>query len=132
MGNNTGGLINRANNMSLYGERTSNNECVISAEVADNKDELLWKEPEKYIDKVWNEIKLMGLANKNQSFINFDIFPIKRTTPLQLISFNNNLNDLNNYTKKKFFDKVSFPGLGKPSSRANFIKEIEKEILEDE
>ena len=97
--------------MSLYGEKTSNNECVISAEIADNKDELLWKEPEKYINKVWHEIKLMGLADNNQKFINFEIFPIKKTTPLQLISFNKNLDELNNYIKKIFLIKFLFHDL---------------------
>ncbi len=126
-GNNEG-LINRANNMSLYGEKTSNNECVISAEVCDNQNQDLWSNPEKYLDQVWKEIQLMGLASKNQKFINYDIFPIKKTTALQLVSFNKVLKDLKTYTKNNFSNKIIFPGLGTPQSRALFLKEVEKEI----
>ena len=126
-GNNEG-LINRANNMSLYGEKTSNNECVISAEVCDNQNQDLWSNPEKYLDQVWKEIQLMGLASKNQKFINYDIFPIKKTTALQLVSFNTVLKDLKTYTKNNFSNKIIFPGLGTPQSRALFLKEVEKEI----
>ena len=132
MGNNTGGIINRANNMSLYGEKTSNNECVISAEIADNKDELLWKEPEKYINKVWHEIKLMGLADNNQKFINFEIFPIKKTTPLQLISFNKNLDELNNYIKKIFLIKLVFQDLENQIVGHIFLKKWKKKFYKNE
>ncbi len=132
MGNNIGGLINRANNMSLYGEKTSNNEFVISAEVADNKDKLLWNDPESYTEKVWREIQLMGLANKNQNFIRHDIFPIKKTTPLELVSFNKVLKELKIYTKNNFSNKVVFPGLGIPFSRVIFLKEVERQMNLDE
>ena len=127
-GNNIGSLINRANNMSLYGEKTEDNECVISAEVCDNKNEDLWKNPEKYLNKVWNEVQLMGLANKNQKFTKYDIFPIKKTTSLELIGFNKVLKDLKSYTSKNFSNMIVFPGLGIPFSRGVFLREVEKEI----
>ncbi len=131
-GNNTGGLINRANNMSLYGEKTSNNEYVLSAEVANNTDELLWKDPKKYLNNVWKEIQYMGLASKEQKYINYDIFPIKKTTPLELVSFKTVLKDLKMYTKNNFSNKIVFPGLGIPFTRVIFLKEVEKQINLDE
>ena len=100
MGNTVGNLINRANNMSLYGEKTMNNEFVLSAEVADNTNIELWNNPEKYLNKVWEEIKLMGLASIDQKFSKFDIFPIKKTAPLQLINFNKVTKDLKNYLEQ--------------------------------
>ena len=74
----------------------------------------------------------MGLAEKNQKFLNFEIFPIKKTTPLKLISFNKNLKDLKSYAEQTFSNKVTFPGLGKLTTRAMFLKEIEKEINKNE
>jgi protoporphyrinogen oxidase len=127
-GNTVDNLINRANNMSLYGQKTSSGECVISAEVLDNKNSSLWNNPEKYVDKVWNEIKLMKLASKDQNYSKFKIFPIKKTTPMQLSNFDKNSEILLKFLKTKFNNKVSFPGLGKRTSRAFFLDDVENFI----
>lgn len=132
MGNTVGNLINRANNMSLYGEKTMNNEFVLSAEVADNTNIELWNNPEKYLNKVWEEIKLMGLASIDQKFSKFDIFPIKKTAPLQLINFNKVTKDLKYYLEQNFNNKVLFPGLGKRTSRSFFLDDVEKTINKHE
>ncbi len=126
-GNTIGNLINRANNMSLYGEKTSNNENVISAEVADsNKD--LWDNPEKYLWKVWHELKLMGLVSKNQNYSGYEIYPIKKTAPLQLVEFNKSCEDLKLFLKNNYEDRVLFPGLGERTSRSFFLDDVEKTI----
>lgn len=127
-GNQENYLTNRANNMSLYGQKTSSSENVISAEVADNKNLSLWKDPEKYVNKVWNEIKQMQLASSDQVFEKYKIFPIKKTVPLPLVAFNQNSETFLNFLEQNFNHKVIFPGLGKRTSRAFFLDEVENEI----
>ncbi len=131
-GNTEGNLINRANNMSLYGEKTSNNEFVLSAEVADNKNDDLWKDPDKYLSKVWKEIQMMGLADFDQKYNNYEIFPLKKTAALHLLNFNNSSEYLKKYLQENFLNKILFPGLGKRTSRSFFLNELEKTINANE
>ena len=124
MGNTENNLINRANNLSLYGQKTENGEFVISAEVMRPIDDIIWKDPEKYLVNIWNEIKLMKLVSTKQNYNYFKIFPIKKTFPAHRINYSSNLNKLKEYVSQNYGKKIQFPGLEVYNNRVFFINKM--------
>jgi len=111
-GNDTNIYINRATNLSLYGEKTDANEYVISAEVPTRTDSEIWKNSEKFKDTIWKELKLMGIAGKEQNYTNYKIFNIEKTLSVPLIDFDNSLEKFHNLLKSKYQNKIILPGVG--------------------
>ena len=124
-GNDKDLLVNRGNNMSLYGEKTSENKFVLSAEVPANPSSEVWKNADQYTKIVWNELKDMKLVAPNQEYSEFEIFKLNKTVSLPLISFKNTINKLNKLIMDKFKNQVELPGLG-TISRAHFITALTK------
>ena len=127
MNNNINNLVNRANNHSLYGEKTENNKNVISAEVCDNKNEILQKNPEKFIDKVWEELRSMQMVDKIEKISDYKIFKINKTLPIELINYSKTLKNLKLNISRNFNNQIKLPGLGIPFSRSNFLKMVKDE-----
>ena len=126
-GNDLSLLVNRANNMSLYGEKTENNEFVLSAEVPANPDMEIWHNPEKFTNTVWEELKLMKLVEKNQKFSKHQIFNLKKTVCLPKINFVSNGERFNDFLSKEFKGKIGMLGLGE-ITRNNFIQSVKKKL----
>jgi len=111
-GNDTNIYINRATNLSLYGEKTDANKYVISAEVPTRTDSEIWKNSEKFKDIIWEELKLMGLVEKEQNYTNYKIFNIEKTLSVPLIDFEHSLEKFQNLLKSRYENKVILPGAG--------------------
>ena len=117
--------MGKTNNLSLYGAKTAENENVISAEIPTKIDSDIWKDPEKYIDRIWSEIKLMKMADKDQRYLKFKYFNIKKTLSVPLVDFEDTFKNLKNLSENKYEGKVMFPGIG-VITRNNFIKWLKK------
>ena len=124
-GNDLNYFINRASNVSLYGEKTSDNKCIIIAEVPMSPDSDHWKNPEKIINKIWDELKIMKFVDKQEKIGKYDIFKVEKTFCLPLINFDNNLRVILNLIKEKYNNNIIIPAAGK-ISRANYIKDLRK------
>ena len=111
-GNDVNIHTNRGTNFSLYGEKTEENESVISAEVPTNLNSELWNNPEKYKDIIWNELKLMKMADKNQKYINYKIFNLKKTLAIPLVDFEESLHNFKGLLNTKYSNKIILPGIG--------------------
>ena len=127
-GNDVNIHTNRATNFSLYGEKTDENESVISAEVPTKIDSELWNDPEKYRDVIWNELNCMKMVDKNQKYINYKIFNLKKTLAIPLVDFEESLSKFNNLLSTKYLNKVILPGVG-TFTRNIFIESL-REIFE--
>ncbi len=123
-GNDVNFYINRINNLSLYGERTSKGEKVISVEIPAKMDTDIWNNTEKYLEKIWQEVKSMQMVDKNEKFINYRIFKIPRTVCVPLKSFENSKKKLEELVDLKYGNKIFFPGLGE-ITRKKFINSVE-------
>ncbi len=119
--------INRVSNHSLYGEKLQNGESVLSAEVPTPINSDIWNDPEKFKDKIWDEIISMNFADKSQSFTKCKIFNIPKTLSVPLSVYSHNNDKLLNYTNEKFKNKIFFPGLS-TFTRNIFINSARKII----
>jgi len=104
--------INRATNISLYGEKTEANEYVISAEVPTKTDSEIWKNSEKFTDIIWKELEMMEMVSKEQNYTNYKIFNVEKTLSVPLIDFDNSLKKINNLLNSKYSNKIFLPGVG--------------------
>lgn len=116
-------LINRVNNLSLYGEKTSEGEKVISVEIPTKINSAIWNDPEKYLGKVWGEVKSMKMISEDEKFINHKIFKIPKTVSIPLKNFENSKKKLEELAKLKYENKVLFPGLGE-ITRKKFLDSL--------
>lgn len=123
MGNDLKFLINRASNVSLYGEKTSDGKCIIIAEVPMSHTSEIWKNPKIILDRVWNELKIMKMISENEIMSKYDIFKAEKTFCLPLVNFSENLRILKNFIKKKYNDKILIPSAGR-TTRGNYIKDL--------
>jgi len=129
-GNDTNIHINRATNLSLYGEKTDTNKYVISAEIPTKTDSEIWKNSDEFKDTIWKELKLMGMAGKEQNYTNYKIFNIEKTLSVPLIDFDNSLNKFNNLLEFKYQNKIFLPGIG--TFTRNIFMESLNSIFENE
>jgi hypothetical protein len=118
---------NRATNISLYGEKTSSNEYVLSAEVPTNINSEIWKNSDKFKDVIWKELELMKIIDKNQIYTNYKIFNLEKTLSVPLIDFEDSLKEFKNLINLKYSSKVLLPGIG-TFTRNIFIESL-KEIF---
>jgi protoporphyrinogen oxidase len=124
-GNDLNYFINRASNVSLYGEKTSDNKCVIIAEVPMSPDSDYWKNPETIIDKIWDELKIMKFIGEQEKISKYKIFKAEKTFCLPLINFDSNLRIIRNLIEEKYDNNIIIPAAGK-ISRGNYIKDLRK------
>lgn len=129
-GNDINIYTNRATNLSLYGERTENNEYVLSAEVPTNINSDIWNKSDEYKDKIWNELKKMGMVDKNQYYTHYKIFNLEKTLSVPLIDFENTLYKFKNLLSKKYSNKIYLPGIG--TFTRNIFMESLNSIFEHE
>ena len=125
MGNDLKFFINRASNVSLYGEKTFDNKCIIIAEVPMSPFSENWKNPENILEKVWNELKIMKMVDKDETMGKYNIFKAEKTFCLPLINFDKNLSILKNFIKEKYNNSVFIPSAGR-ITRGNYIKDLKE------
>ena len=111
-GNDVDIYTNRATNFSLYGEKTKNNENVISSEVPTKIGSELWNNPEKFKDTIWKELENMGMVKKNQKYSDCKIFNIEKTLSIPLINFDNTLKEFHKLINSNYSNKIFLPGVG--------------------
>lgn len=111
-GNDINIYVNRATNLSLYGEKTSNGDYVISAEVPTATDSEIWKNSETFKDIIWNELKLLKIVGKEQNYNNYKIFNIEKTLSVPLLDFEISLEKFLNLLNTKYQSKIILPGIG--------------------
>lgn len=126
-GNDTNILINRVNNLSLYGEKTSKGHNVISVEIPTKIDSEVWINTENYLTKIWYEVKKMKVVNYNENFINYKIFKIPKTICAPLLNFEDSKKKLQDFIKLNYENKIETPGLG-VITRKKFIDAISQTI----
>ena len=102
----------RATNLSLYGEKTENNEFVISAEVPTKINSDIWNKSDEYKDYVWSELKKMKMVDDDQKYRNYKIFKLEKTLSVPLVEFEDTLKKLNLLINKKYMNKIHLPGVG--------------------
>lgn len=124
-GNDPDIFINRVSNHSLYGEMTSDNKAVLSAECPTPINSELWNNPEKFLKKIWSEIILSKQASEIQKFTDFKIYNIPKTLAVPLNNYEENIEKLLNFSKNRYKDKIIYPGLGK-FTRNIFINSLRK------
>jgi protoporphyrinogen oxidase len=129
MGNDLKLLTNRASNISLYGEKTSDGKCIIIAEVPMNPSSEIWENPNLIVDKVWNELKIMKMVDENEIISKYDIFKAEKTFCLPLVNFSKNLKVLKNLIKEKYNDQILIPSAGR-TTRGNYIKDLREHFNE--
>ena len=122
-GNDLKFFINRASNVSLYGEKTFDNKNVLIAEVPMNPSSENWKNPENILQKVWSELKIMKMVDNDEILDKYDIFKAEKTFCLPLINFNQNLDILKKLIKDKYDNSIFIPSAGK-TTRGNYIKDL--------
>ena len=122
-GNDPDIFINRVSNHSLYGEMTSDNKTVLSAECPTPINSELWNNPEKFLKKIWSEIILSKQASEIQEFTDFKIFNIPKTLAVPLNNYEENIENLLNFSKNRYKNKIIYPGLGK-FTRNMFINSL--------
>ena len=120
-GNDINLLINRINNLSLYGEKTFDGKNVISVEMPTEINSDLWNNPEKYLPKIWEEVKKMKFVKKNERYISYKIFNIPKTLSVPLLNFEDSKRKLLNHIKTNYQNKIETPGLG-VITRKKFIE----------
>ena len=98
-GNDIGIKINRATNLSLYGEKTENNQFVISAEVPTRINSDIWNKSDEYKNHVWSELKKMKMVGNDQKYENYKIFKLEKTLSVPLVEFEDTLKKLNQLMK---------------------------------
>ena len=111
-GNDVNIKVNRATNLSLYGEKTKNNEFVISAEVPTKINSDIWNKSDEYKDDVWNELKKMKMVDDNQKYENYKIFKLEKTLSVPLVDFEDTLKKINLLINEKYMNKIYLPGVG--------------------
>lgn len=111
-GNDVNIKVNRATNLSLYGEKTKNNEFVISAEVPTKINSDIWNKSDEYKDDVWNELKKMKMVDDNQKYENYKIFNLEKTLSVPLVDFEDTLKKINLLIYEKYMNKIHLPGVG--------------------
>jgi len=126
-GNDINFFINRINNLSLYGEKTSNGEKVISVEIPTGTNSDMWNNPEKYLEQIWLEIKSMKMIDRNEKFIKYKIFKIPKTISIPLKNFEKSKTKLEELVKNKYGNKIFFPGLGE-ITRKKFMNSVNSYI----
>ncbi len=111
-GNDIGIKINRATNLSLYGEKTENNQFVISAEVPTRINSDIWNKSDEYKNHVWSELKKMKMVGNDQKYENYKIFKLEKTLSVPLVEFEDTLKKLNLLINEKYMNKIHLPGIG--------------------
>ena len=111
-GNDINIKINRATNLSLYGEKTEKNEFVISAEVPTKINSDIWNKSDEYKDHIWNELKKMKMVDLDQKYENYKIFKLEKTLSVPLVDFEDTLKKLSLLINEKYMGKIYLPGMG--------------------
>ena len=111
-GNDINIKINRATNLSLYGENTEKNEFVISAEVPTKINSDIWNKSDEYKDHIWNELKKMKMVDLDQKYENYKIFKLEKTLSVPLVDFEDTLKKLSLLINEKYMGKIYLPGMG--------------------
>ena len=120
-GNDINLLINRVNNLSLYGEKTLDGKNVISVEMPTEINSDLWNNTEKYVPEIWEEVKKMKFVKNNEKYISYKIFNLPKTLSVPLLNFENSKKELLDYIKINYQNKIETPGLG-VITRKKFIE----------
>ena len=81
----------------------------------------LWNNTEKYLPKIWEEVKKMKFIKKNERYISYKIFNIPKTLSVPLLNFEDSKRKLLNHIKTNYQNKIETPGLG-VITRKKFIE----------
>ena len=110
-GNDINIKINRATNLSLYGEKTEKNEFVISAEVPTKINSDIWNKSDEYKDHIWNELKKMKMVDLDQN-MKIIRYLLEKTLSVPLVDFEDTLKKLSLLINEKYMGKIYLPGMG--------------------